>query len=253
MKYLLFSLSTLLLLILTACGGASNIIIEKDSVSFPIEGGEENISVTADGSWSVKDCPDWVKTEAQEGLIIIRAERNETGAVREGKIIVEGKSGVEATITVKQFSKCTHITPASNKVEFEKEGGIETINIDTDGSNINVEAPEGFTATYASGVLTINASANEEGAKHGDIKLTCDNQSATIFASQKGSICPTCQGTGKVKCKSCGGKGYVTHAYSEDWEDDYGCGDCGGSGKDDGSLKLGSGRVKCPTCGGSGH
>ncbi|MBQ9585273.1 MAG: hypothetical protein IJR20_04660 [Muribaculaceae bacterium] len=253
MKYLLFSLSTLLLLILTACGGASSISVDKNSVSFAIDGGEENVSVTADGSWNVKDCPDWVKTETQEGVIIIKAERNETGAAREGNIVLQGKSNVEATITVKQFSKCTHITPASDEVEFEKEGGTETINIDTDGSNINVEAPDGFSATFADGVLSVTAPTNEEGAKRGEIKLTCDNQSATIYASQKGSICPTCRGTGKVKCKSCGGKGYVTHAYSDDWEDDYGCSDCGGSGKDDGSLKLGSGRVKCPDCGGTGH
>ena len=259
MKKSILFLAGLALIMLSACNGANNISVDKNSISFAIEGGEENVSVTTDGSWSVKDCPDWVKTEAQEGAIIIRAERNETGAVREGNIVLQGKSNVEATINVKQFSKCTHITPASDKVEFEKEGGTQTIAIDTDGMP-QVEALDGFSATFAGGVLSVTAPANEEGAKRGEIKLTCDDQSATIYASQKGNVCQRCGGTGKITCPKCKGKGlvhvYVAPDLRDMVSDQQPCDKCGGNWggtSDSNDWKNGSGRIKCPDCGGTGH
>lgn len=259
-KSILF-LAGLALFLLSSCGGASSISVDKNSVSFAIDGGEENVNVTADGSWSVKDCPDWVKTETQEGVIIIKAERNETGAVREGNIVLQGKSNVEATITVKQFSKCTHITPASDKAEFEKEGGTQTIAIDTDGGNLNIEAPEGFSASYDNGTLSVTAPANEAGSKRGEIKLTCEDQSATIYATQKGNVCQRCGGSGKITCPKCNGKGLVHVYVAPEMRDIVGseqpCEKCGGNWDgttDAGSVwRKGSGRIKCPDCGGTGQ
>ena len=259
MKKIVFFIVTTLLLV--SCGGASSIEVSDNQVSFSIEGGEKSVNVTADGTWSVSDSPDWINTDAQNGVIIIRTARNESGAVREGNIALKGKSGVEATIKVKQFSKCTHITAASSKVEFEKEGGTETIAIDTDGS-LQVEAPEGFSASYENGNLTVTAQANEGGAKRGEIKLTCDDQSATIYASQKGNVCQRCGGTGKITCPKCKGKGLV-HVYVNPEfvdpsivPDQQPCEKCGGYW--DGTTEFtaewrqGSGHIKCPDCGGTG-
>ena len=269
MKKLLNYISVMALLVLTACGGATVINPEKNAVDFTIEGGEEKVDVKADGTWNVKECPEWVTAEIQDSILVIKTARNETGAVREGDIVLAGKGQVQVAIKVTQAAKCTRITPETDKVEFEKEGGTQTVRIDTDGSP-QVEAPEGFTATYASGVLTINAPANEAGAKRGEIKLTGDDQSATIAVTQKGNICPTCNGSGKVRCKKCGGRGYIPDGGVGDcgW---YGCSSCGGSGYcdryseyddylgevvsyiDDSHYHKGSGKMKCPTCGGSGH
>ena len=266
MKKIFYCLSVVALLMLMACNGATFVNPEKASVDFTIDGGEENVTVTADGSWGVDVCPEWVKTDTHDGTLVIKTERNETGAVRSGDIVLKGKDNVQAIIKVTQYSKCTHITPASDKVEFEKEGGTQTINIDTDGA-IQVEAPEGFTASFAGGVLTVTAPANEESAKRGEIKLTSDNQSVTIFASQAGNVCPTCGGSGTVNCSKCGGKGYTVKRETGDsgWYDEvyhfnsyYGCKKCGGSGykTDEGyaneHMTKGSGKMTCPDCGGSG-
>ena len=261
MKKQLFLLwAFLFMFFLSACNGANNISVDKNSISFPIGGGEENVSVTADGSWSVKDCPDWVTTETQEGMILIRTARNETGAPREGDIVLAGKDDVTATIHVKQATKCTHITPASDKVEFEKEGGTQTIAIDTDGSP-QIEAPEGFTATYDNGTLSVTAPANEAGSKRGEIKLTCEDQSATIYATQKGNVCQRCGGSGKITCPKCNGKGLVHVYVAPEMRDIVGseqpCEKCGGNWDgttDAGSVwRKGSGRIKCPDCGGTGQ
>ena len=270
MKKLQSYISVMALLVLTACGGATVINPDKNAVDFTIEGGENTVSVSADGSWKVAECPEWVTTDIQDSTLVIKTARNETGAVREGNIVLTGKENVQAVVKVTQASRCTHITPANDKVEFEKEGGTQTVNIDTDGSP-QVEAPEGFTATYAGGVLTINAPANEAGGKNGEIKLTGDGQSATIAVTQKGNICPKCNGTGKVKCSKCGGKGYY---YSDYTRSDYGCKNCGGRGErtqlrgsgwwsgtfedsgpsyENNGFHKGSGKMKCPQCGGSGQ
>ena len=172
--------------------------------------------------------------------------------------MLAGKGDVQAVIKVIQASRCTHITPETDKVEFEKEGGTQTVKIDTDGSP-KVEAPEGFTATYAGGVLTINAPANEAGGKNGEIKLTGDGQSAIIAVSQKGNVCPKCNGTGKIKCSKCGGKGYYGEYTPADgdmpaYTYKVACRKCGGDGYAEGEFyHKGSGRVTCPDCGGSGR
>ena len=258
MKKLLNYISIMALLVLTSCGGATVINTDKNAVDFTIEGGENTVSVSADGSWNVKACPEWATTEIQDSTLVIKTARNESGAVRDGYIVLTGKDNVQAAIKLTQAAKCTHITPETDKVEFEKEGGTQTVKINTDGSP-QVEAPEGFTATYAGGVLTINAAANEAGAKNGEIKLTGDGQSATIAVSQKGKVCPRCNGTGKVKCSKCGGRGYTTSEGAFGFAVKYGCSKCGGSGNNDyeyggaGTCHKGSGKMKCPQCGGSGQ
>ena len=133
MKKLFNYLSVVALLLLSACGGATYINPDNMSVNFPIEGGEENISVDADGSWEIASCPDWIKTEKQEDVLSIKAERNGTGKILEGDIVLKGKEGVEVTISVTQATKCTHITLSEEAVELDKDGGLKTINIDTDG------------------------------------------------------------------------------------------------------------------------
>ena len=258
MKKSILFLAGLALIMLSACNGANNISVDKNSISFPIGGGEENVSVTADGSWNVKECPDWVTAEIHDSLMVIKVQNNETGTPREGDIVLAGKDDVTVTIHVKQATKCIHITPASDKVEFEKEGGTQTIAIDTDGSP-QIEAPEGFTATYDNGTLSVTAPANEAGSKRGEIKLTCEDQSATIYATQKGNVCQRCGGTGKITCPKCNGKGLVHVYVAPDLRDmvsglDY-CSKCGGHwiGPNDGDIVKGSGRIKCPDCGGTGQ
>lgn len=256
----------LALLLFCACNHATFITPSKTQFDFTIEGGEENVSVSSDGSCEVTECPKWVTAEVQDSTLVINVSRNDTGSQREGNIVLTS-GDVTATIGVKQASKCTHITPESDAIEIEKDGGSKTVNIDTDGA-LQVTAPEGFTAEYAGGVLTVSADANEGGTRGGEITLTADEQTATINVTQAGNICPTCNGTGKEKCSKCGGKGFLSEHRHHDGID-YGCASCGGGGnrmwndgwvdmsfvptKENHGFRKGSGKMNCPTCGGKGH
>ena len=263
MKRIFNYLSVVALLVLCSCGGATYINTSSDLVNFPIEGGEESINIEADGSWEITSCPDWIIADKQDDELSLKTDRNETGKILQGYIVLKGKDGVEVSIKIMQATKCSHITPAEESVEFDKEGGTKTINIETDGS-LQVVAPEGFTASYADGVLTVTAGANDGGKRSGEITLTADEQSATVAVSQQGNICPKCNGTGKVKCSKCGGKGYWIHNDGS-YSCVVGCGKCGGIGEgcmSDGYglrdalqdvYRLGRGKVSCPVCGGSGQ
>ena len=260
MKKLFNYLSAMALLMLCACNGATNITLSSDAVNFPIEGGSETVSISADGSWEITSCPDWVVAEKQDSVLSLKTERNETGNVLEGNIVLSGKEGVEVSLKVTQATKCTHITPSEEKVEFDKDGGTETVSIDTDGS-LDVTASNGFSASYENGTLTISADANDGGKRKGEIILSADEQTAIIAVSQKGNICPKCNGTGKVRCTKCGGRGWYN---DEMGFPVYGCSKCGGRGwvekpvsyedaPDEHNFHEGSGKMPCPACGGSGH
>lgn len=267
MKKLFNFISVVALLAFFSCGGATFITPDKNSVDFAIEGGEQTVNISTDGTWELMTSPDWVQTEVKDSVLVLKTTRNETGAVRKGDVVLKGKEGVETTIKVTQATKCTHITPAKDKVAFEKEGGKETVDIDTDGE-IQVKS-EAFETSYENGVLTVTALANDGGAKRGEIVLTCEDQMATIQVSQKGNICSKCGGSGKVRCSKCGGKGFTHKAETQHYGIDYGCANCGGGGNreyNDGWIDLsfvpsyvshgfrkGSGKQNCPQCGGRGH
>lgn len=255
---LLFSLVAMLAL--CACNNATFIKPDKAAVEFTLEGGDASVGVSADGSWEVKECPEWVTTEVRDSVLVVKAQRNDTGKVREGNIVL-ASGDVTATIAVKQMTKCTHITADVEAVEFEKEGGSKTVNIDTDGA-VQVVAPEGFTADYAGGVLTVTATANEGGKRIGDITLKADEITTIIKATQAGNVCPTCNGTGKVTCSKCRGKGTYDEKFpGPPFGVTHGCAKCGGAGEEAwagagaagrSTLRKGTGKMTCPNCGGSG-
>ena len=266
----IFLLAAIVAVVLCSCSKAKSIQVNEDQVAFAINGGEKSIVVTADGSYEVTDCPDWLQAVTGDSTITLIAQENTTGAVRECVINLVGNE-VSVPITVTQADKCTHITVSEAEVTIPKEGGSKELTIDTDGANLVMEASEGIPAELKDGKLTINAPANEGGTVNGTVTLTCDTVTTEVKVTLEGSICPKCNGTGKVKCPKCGGKGFTSSNTAHSGED-YGCRSCGGSGVRysfdsgwangtfDGStsyenhgFRKGSGQMACPNCGGKGH
>ena len=241
--------------LLCSCNKATDITVDEDNVMFAINGGEKTIVVTADGNYDIEDCPEWVKTTVENDALTISVGENTTGALRECVIRLVGKD-VEAPITIKQADKCTYIKVSETEVTIPKEGGEVTLDVETDGGNLAMNCPEGIEAKLTGGRLTISAPANQGGAITGDLTISCENVSTIVKVTVEGNICPTCNGTGKVKCNKCGGRGYFTVSFGGE-PSTKGCRSCGGSGEDFGpggsDLIPGSGRMTCPDCGGSGH
>lgn len=251
---------TLLIVVLASCKKATFINPSEQEVQFVKTGGEKQITVSSDGNWEIENCPEWLQVEAKDSILVLKTGLNESGAPREANLELVGGEA-KASITVKQADVCTRLIASAENVTFPKEGGTETVDIDTDGSDVKVEAKEGVTAEYNNGKLTLTAPANGGLTINGTVNLTCDEQATTIKFTVEGSICPTCKGKGKVRCKKCGGDGVIT--YEMPWGG-YGCTKCGGSGclyahdltayeLEENPFRRGSGKTLCPTCGGKGH
>ena len=246
--------------VLCSCHKTTYIKPSKDTLSFPIQGGEILDTIRADGDWEVTISPEWVQIEIQDSILKCVVTENKAGKKRTGKITLKG-GDARQSISISQAYICTHITPENSSLTFEKEGGTQTVGIDTDGSDIKVDVNGKITAKYDNGKLVVEAPANNATSSSAKIVLACDSQVAEINVALKGAICPKCGGKGRVKCTKCLGKGYT-------WRDmddaTYGCTKCGGGGYGfpaefygenaiQGSLRKGSGMMVCPVCNGNGN
>ena len=272
----IFMLAAVAAVALCSCSKAKNIDVSEDKVVFSIAGGEKSIDVTADGSYDIEGCPEWVTAEVGESVLTISVSENGTGAVRDCVIKLVGDN-VSVPITITQADKCTHITVSETEVTIPKEGGRKELTIDTDGANIAVDNADFISPVQGEPCLEgriegdkliITCPANDGGAKKGNLTLTCDDVTNTVVITIEGSICPTCNGTGKEKCTKCGGRGYFSD-HGHHGGVDRGCASCGGGGSksyDDGwadmsftpsyqnhGFRKGSGQMPCPDCGGTGH
>ena len=240
--------------LLGSCNKATKIDVSKDKVSFSKDGGERSINVNADGGFDISDSPDWVKTELDDAVLKITVDENTTGSMRECSINLVGDN-VTIPIDIKQAYICTYITVTDTVVTLPKEGGSKELIIDTDGDAVAVQATDGIKADINGDKLTINAPANPKGKIEGQLILRCDDVKTVVNVIVQGAICGQCDGTGKITCPKCGGKGGDGPDGSA--EIYYGCSKCGGYGYYwpgeyvDGHP--GSGKVICPDCGGAGH
>ncbi len=262
----IFLMAVCLVVMLCSCSKASEITVDQDYVMFAINGGEKTIEVTADGSYDIEDCPDWVRISDAKSTLTFIVDENTTGALRECVIRLVGKN-VEVPITIKQADKCTFINVSETVVTIPKDGGEVTLDVDTDGGKLAMNCPEGINAVLKGNKLTVSAPANLGGAIKGNLTISCENVSTTVQVTVEGSLCSTCNGTGMATCPSCGGKGFNTKViygeFGERYEEYYGCTKCGGFGVQysDGLIdgltergfRKGSGRISCPSCGGTGH
>ena len=240
--------------LLGSCSKATKIDVSNDKVSFSKAGGEKGITVSADGGFDISDCPDWVKTELDDAVLKISVDENATGSMRDCSINLVGDN-VTVPIDIKQAYICTYITVSETVVTLPKEGGSKELTIDTDGDAVAVQATDGIKADINGDILSINAPANPKGKIESQLILRCDDVKTIVKVNVQGAICGRCNGTGKIACPKCKGKGGEGPNGSE--EVYYGCDKCGGYGYywpgtyDYG--RPGSGKVKCPDCGGTGR
>lgn len=201
----------------------------------------------SDGTCQVAYAPAWVEATVTDSVVTIKAQPN-TGADNRTDSLVVTCGASKISLPVVQGHKATKLEiPKGTKLSFPKEGGEETVEVDTDGS-VTVEAFEGVTANYADGKLAVKATPNTgDSAINGTIKLTAGDFTQEIPVTVNGNICPTCKGTGKIKCSKCKGQGYIFVMT----EGAYGCTKCGGhgyGGMQGVGMTSGSGKQPCPKC-----
>lgn len=201
-------------------------------------GGESDIGIDYDGYvWEVTYKPSWVKIEEYDSHFLIKCSPNTTGNDRQDHITV--KSGkVIQTLPVGQFGQTQFIRLSESAVKSEKGGGSIRIDMETDGSDPKISYPDFCSIEDKSEKgFTLVVPNNEGYARSGNVYVSEDNISASIYVAQQGK-CPDCKGSGNKSCTACNGMGSFSTAYSYFGQTCYACG--------------GAGSIHCYRCSGSG-
>lgn len=252
MKNLFFALA-LVGMILTSCGPKEfHLSTQNANRVFSEKGQTDSVVINgSDGTCKIEYAPEWLNAEVNDSVVFITLKANDTGKIRKDVVVVKcGASNIG--INIEQGTKATHLElPNGNKIKLGKEGGTQELVIVTDGF-VKVKGFDGVDAKYENGKLIVSSPKNEGNRIKGVIKITAGAFSKEVNVTVEGKVCPTCKGTGTIRCKACGGKGNIPCSYP-DWD---GCPACGGRGycyRVPGyGYRQGKGKVTCPTCKGKG-
>ncbi|MCQ2289599.1 MAG: hypothetical protein MJZ74_10955 [Muribaculaceae bacterium] len=235
-----------LMMAAVSCNNATFLNADETEIKAEMTGAKGTIGLHSDATgFELTHSPEWVVASIADSTLTYSMGTNDTKAVRRDSIVVSC-GGMSLVIPVEQVVKATKLSVNPEKVEFEKEGGKAEVTVDTDGAGVNVDCPEGITATYADGKLSVVAPKNDKGTIKGEITLTCDELTAKVAVTVKGAVCARCKGTGRVTCSHCKGRGYIPVPA---WMEGVGCRYCGGAG----SEENGRGWNRCPDCKGTGR
>ena len=239
---------------LASCNKATYLRADVETIEAESDGETNELVLHSDGTdFQLVSSPEWVMTMLTDSILKYVVEENTGNANREGEIVVScGEQ--KLVLKVVQGLPATKLSVNPTSLAIPKEGGTLTVNVDTDASNPKVTAPEGFTATYADGKLTVEATP--EAKKEGTITLKTGKLKATITLSEKPDVCSRCGGSGRVTCTECKGEG-ITFFEHDGCALGMCCDRCdgiepGSEGLGPRGSSIGSGKMKCPTCGGRG-
>ena len=248
----IFSIAAAALLFVACSPKEFNLSTKTQSLDLPETAVTDSLVVNgSDGNCELEYAPQWIQTEMHDSVVVYKVQPNSTGKARKDAIVVKcGNSTL--SIPVRQYAKATKLElPDAKDVTLPREGGSEELVVVCDGI-VKVEGFEGVEATYSNGKLTIKASKNEGNRFNGEVRLSAGDLEKTVKVTVDGKVCATCKGTGKVRCKVCGGSGETMR---DPWSIN-GCRTCGGKGwadrVSDYNYRRGSGKIPCPTCGGKG-
>ena len=212
---------------------ATYLRIEPNQIVAPKSGGEITIDIDYDGYlWSINHQPDWVEIEKDKNSFTIKVKPNRSQNNRQGTITVQ--SGKLLTqVKVGQSGFATFIRASKNQMSFPKKGGIENVEVQTDGINWKIQSDDFIkTAKVNDSTLKISVPQNTSTQRNGKVVIGEDGRQWAIYVHQGGK-CHYCNGTGKSTCTACYGTGSLLYST---------CYYCGGTGLQD-----------CRTCGGSGE
>lgn len=255
MKRIYIFLCIACMIAFVSCGKkATYLNADVDQISVGASGDRGSVVLHSDGTkFELVSAPDWAGVQLTDSTLSYNIGENTTGAVKEDQISVRNGEQ-QLVIALRQGTPATELKAEKSSLSFSYEGGTQTVNVQTDASDVNVSVTDGFSAEYSNGVVSITANPTDgESRVEGTATLTADALEATIKLTIGTKTCATCGGSGKVRCRKCGGKGWFSQYVPSCGEIfSIGCTKCGGR-ETIYDSDYGTGRSTCPTCGGSGH
>lgn len=232
-KYIIL-LSIIATMTLSSCGDATYLTSDKDAISVGIEGGSGSLNIDSDGGdIAILYAPEWANVELNGDELSYEIGANEGYAMRKGYVVIACDEQ-RLVLGVNQATNPTYLVIPKTRAIINKDGSGVGLVVMTDGGDIKVECPENISHSYYNGVLTFSSEGHSGRAKSYKATVICGEFKKNISILQKGDICATCGGRGRITCSYCGGDGILFFPYRE-------CNRC-----------WGKGTVRCPTCGGRG-
>lgn len=113
------------------------ITISPEELSFPVEGGEKEVAITANFDYNVSEKTDWISVEQTETGLLVKANKSERAESRYADIIITNKEyEIEKFITVSQAAFEPSITVKPSAITFTADGGEQEVVIT---SNVDFE------------------------------------------------------------------------------------------------------------------
>lgn len=237
---------------LASCQKATFLEVSQPTIEVGPTAKQGNIDCHSDATgYAVDKCPDWCQASFNDSTLVYSVFENTTGALRQDTLWISC-SGISKALPIAQGTQTSFIKASQDVIDIAKEGGIVVVDIETDGSGFEVKAPEGVTATYSLGQLTVEAKASEGPSLRDTVVVYDENQALKVAVNVAGFFCGLCKATGQIDCPKCNGNGVV-----EKRDGYHNCSACGGydvgPNETDMMLRLaGSGKVVCPWCDGTG-
>ena len=217
-----------------SCGKATYITSDKDAVCVDIKGEKGKVKFDSDGDLELVYAPEWINAKLRGKTLKYNVKANETDELRRDIVVVKSDDKSLTLVFTQPTTAPSFLILPKTRAVISKEGVGTPIKVLTDGAEINVECPEEITYEYSNGELTFNSNGHSGKGKNYTAKVICGEFSQKVTILQKGDICATCGGRGRITCKTCGGNGYLFFPYRE-------CNKC-----------WTKGTVRCPSCGGTG-
>ena len=248
-KFFLILTIFMVAVVTTSCKKATFLKADKESINIPRLGSTEMITLSSDvEGFKVESAPEWAETSIEGNSLTVTVPENDANSMRKSTIIVTVR-GLKLEIPIIQNYIATYLRVVPASANFNKNGGEQTLKVETDGDVI-IDTPSDIETTYENGSLKITVPANSGSKRNETITLTADNLTTTVAVKIEGSICQRCHGTGKITCPDCHGIGYIDGPAVGGV-----CQRCGGIPDPDalGTGDNGSGKITCPDCHGVGH
>lgn len=133
------------------------------SLSFPSEGGTNEVDIYANTNWKVKRLPDWITIRPENNHIVFLAEPNKQTEERTGKVTICTNDFSHAdTIKVYQGVHNDLLTFSKNDISFGPDGGDEYIKVFTNvGTWVFDDLPWCHVTRIGEDSLKIHCDANE--------------------------------------------------------------------------------------------
>ncbi len=239
MKIAVVAIAAMMVTGMVSCKKATRLSADVLSIKMDVDGGQGSTTLDTDGKeLKVEHAPAWMNVNISGTLLTYNAGHNDTRAVRSDSVVVSCDGTLRLNIPVQQATVATYLNLRPDKITIGKEGGRQSVKVDTDGSHVNVSSDDNVTVSYENGSVVVVAPENTGYTRTAKVNVQCDELSETLTVTIKGSICSRCKGKGYITCTQCHGEGGY-YDYWGDWVTCYYCDNyC---------------HITCPSCKGTGR